>query len=577
MKNTLSKVLLLFITVLTLSLSLGVSSFAAFTRVFERCVTVNDVTEIKTSPYDEGDTNAVLNKGDSLIRVARDFQVTDGVSWDRVLLNSGRTGYVRTDYISVSESAEKLELKKDSVKAGVNETIDIKPYIKGYTKEIRFFSSNQAVLSVTKDGKATCLKKGSAFIGIYTESKTAVFNIEVLSEPTAVTLNEKYTEIKKTDTFDLNSYCVGGYSLRRQFGISDESIATVNSSGVVTPKKNGTVTVCVRTYNGKKAYCKIKICDHPVKVAIVNENNTVQKGSDNHRVNIRLTNGSYVKKVYYSVSNKKIATVDENGYVTGKRTGKTVLTVKTDSGVYSSVTLYVTDDSLFLNRNATQVSLDYKNVTKIKYGYSYHGRNLEAFIITNADSGTYKKTLFMDFAIHGFEDEYFRDGQVLVKEGNALVEYFAKHSDLLGDYRLVIVPCANPDGTHAGRNNLRASKTAFGRCTANHVDMNRDFGAFRAKETVALKNIIVKSKPTVYLNFHGWYNEAIGSKDLCKLIKNKLGLKEVDNHYGASSGYAIGWVHYNLGIPVALVEYPSSSEVYTDKDIKMILAITKTY
>lgn len=50
----------------------------------------------------------------------------------------------------------------------------------------------------------------------------------------------------------------------------------------------------------------------------------------------------------------------------------------------------------------------------------------------------------MDFAIHGFEDEYYRDGQVLVNEANALIEYFSVHTAQLKNYTLVIVPVQIP-------------------------------------------------------------------------------------------------------------------------------------
>ena len=178
----------------------------------------------------------------------------------------------------------------------------------------------------------------------------------------------------------------------------------------------------------------------------------------------------------------------------------------------------------------------------------------------------------MDFAIHGFEDEYYRDGQVLVNEANVLIDYFVNHIKELKNYTLVIVPCANPDGVIAGTNNQRACNTAFGRCTANHIDINRDWGSFRAVETRALRDFIKQCKPTFYLNIHGWLNETLGDSNLNAIISKELGLaKKMNNNY--PSNYAIGWVHKNLKIPATLVEYKSSSSVSTQKDIKMIKAI----
>lgn len=232
-------------------------------------------------------------------------------------------------------------------------------------------------------------------------------------------------------------------------------------------------------------------------------------------------------------------------------------------------------------KNGTKVTRIQKAVKKAN-GYTWDkvvlSNKKTGYIATNyivlvKDNTPVKKTLFMDFAIHGFEDEYYRDGQVLVKEANALIKYFASHVSELKNYTLVIVPCANPDGTIAGTNNKRACSTAFGRCTAKHIDMNRDFGQFKAVETQKLRDFIVKTKPDFYLNMHGWLDETIGDSNLNTIINKQLGLSKKVNNYPTTQGYAIDWVHKNLKIPATLVEYKSSSSVSTQKDINMIKAI----
>lgn len=163
---------------------------------------------------------------------------------------------------------------------------------------------------------------------------------------------------------------------------------------------------------------------------------------------------------------------------------------------------YYIDDKncLPLNKTATHISYEYANVTKEVFGKSYQGRNLEAFIITPKNN-KYTKTFVMNFAIHGFEDWYSRDGQVLTAEANSLVQYYASNPDKLRNFRLVIIPCLNPDGTIAGTNNNRANSTAFGRCTANHIDMNRDFPSCNAVESRAFKALLSKTDPTSILIF----------------------------------------------------------------------------
>lgn len=250
-----------------------------------------------------------------------------------------------------------------------------------------------------------------------------------------------------------------------------------------------------------------------------------------------------------------------------------------ENDIHENKPLTIKGEVLPYCKGIAKMSLTHSNLKRVVYGKSVMGKPLEAYEIYNkSKNNKYKKTLFIDFAIHGFEDEYYRDGKVLVKEAVRLVKYFTEHSSSLKNYRLIIVVCANPDGTFNGRNNSRANSRAFGRCTAKHVDMNRDFRRFRGKETRALKKYILKSDPDLYINCHGWENQVIGSRKLNRIIRSSLNLRRAQNDvYCYNQGFAIGWVHRELGIPVALLEYKSTSSVSTKKDIKVIKNIVKEY
>ncbi len=250
-----------------------------------------------------------------------------------------------------------------------------------------------------------------------------------------------------------------------------------------------------------------------------------------------------------------------------------------ENDIHENKPLTIKGEVLPYCKGIAKMSLTHSNLKRVVYGKSVMGKPLEAYEIYNkSKNNKYKKTLFIDFAIHGFEDEYYRDGKVLVKEAVRLVKYFTEHSSSLKNYRLIIVVCANPDGTFNGRNNSRANSRAFGRCTAKHVDMNRDFRRFRGKETRALKKYILKSDPDLYINCHGWENQVIGSRKLNRIIRSSHNLRRTQNDvYCYNQGFAIGWVHRELGIPVALLEYKNTSSVSTKKDIKMIKNIVKKY
>ena len=239
---------------------------------------------------------------------------------------------------------------------------------------------------------------------------------------------------------------------------------------------------------------------------------------------------------------------------------------------------YINDPNyLPLNTTATHISHEYANVKKEIFGKSVQGRNLEAFIITPSN-GKFTKTFFMTFAIHGFEDSYSRDGQLLTAEGNKLVEYYAKNPKMLKNYRLVIVPCLNPDGTVAGVNNQRACSTAFGRCTAKHIDMNRDFVSFKAIESRYLKDFLNKYRPDIFTDFHGWMDETIGSGTLCNIYNKHLGLSDkLVDRYATTSGYLHGYVYRTYGCPSVLLEYKSPKHVNHKQTYSAINEIISYY
>ena len=228
-----------------------------------------------------------------------------------------------------------------------------------------------------------------------------------------------------------------------------------------------------------------------------------------------------------------------------------------------------------LNTNATHISYEYDNVSKVVYGKSKQGRNLEAFVLTPTN-GKYTKTFVATFAIHGFEDCYAHDGKVLTGEANKLVEYYAKYPEKLKNFRIVIIPCLNPDGTIAGKNNYRASKNAFGRCTADHIDMNRDFPGFKASESKALRDFLKSYRPNVFTDFHGWLDESIGTGEMCRIYNKNMGLK--GNMSGSFfEGYLYSYINKTYRCPSVLVEYKNPNSVSHNQTVNSINEIISYY
>ena len=204
--------------------------------------------------------------------------------------------------------------------------------------------------------------------------------------------------------------------------------------------------------------------------------------------------------------------------------------------------------------------------TSFLYGSSVQGRDLVCWSI---HPESFSRTVLLNFEIHGWEDGYAADGQILVDLGNALVSCYSQRSDMQ-NCRLLIIPSANPDGLKAGTTN-----NGFGRCNADGVDLNRDFDAshivytnarnytpypFSAAESRALRDLVWASDPNVVVDFHGWLNYTIGSSDLAEVFSLCTDLCHKYELGTGAHGYFSYWAQLQ-GAEAILVEFKDTTSV----------------
>lgn len=152
------------------------------------------------------------------------------------------------------------------------------------------------------------------------------------------------------------------------------------------------------------------------------------------------------------------------------------------------------------------------------YGTSEMGKELVCHVIGDE---TAEKSLLMIFGVHGFEDDYPHDGQVLRLIAEEIIAHYEAAPESLGDCCLYIVPTANPDGLLDGK-----TQNGFGRCNAKGLDINRDFPInwkkrtddrnktgdepFSTAEARAIRSLVEQVTPTWAMDVHGWINASYG-------------------------------------------------------------------
>ncbi len=247
----------------------------------------------------------------------------------------------------------------------------------------------------------------------------------------------------------------------------------------------------------------------------------------------------------------------------------------------------------------------------ICYGRSGSGRELLAYRF-----GTGKHVLVAAFAIHGWEDNFQQDGQLLSDTADLLIQALtgpAAQQLASGDWTVYVLPCLNPDGLYDGW-----TCNGPGRCTTHclnadglveagtGVDLNRCFPyrfvwdyssrnycgsePLGAREAVALAQFtqsVMGEGYNVLIDTHGWYCQTIVSDgwsgDLFQTFQDYF----PGNSYaslGGADGYFSAWAAYELGYDACLFEFPSVSSArdfrekgYGQDYVEAVCAILETY
>lgn len=227
---------------------------------------------------------------------------------------------------TVKLTATKLALKtKQSV------TVRATGLAKGdYVKS--WISSKKSVATVDKNGKITATsKEGTAVITVTLASgKTAKVTVTVkMIRTTKLTKVPKTLSLTTGKKYTLKPVVTPSNSQEKvTYKSSNTKIATVSSTGVITAKKVGKVTITVQS-GKQKATVTLTVKKAPALKAIKNvpPKKTITKGKT-YTLKPQLYPSGAIAKITYTTSNKSIATVDSKGKITAKKKGAAVITVK---------------------------------------------------------------------------------------------------------------------------------------------------------------------------------------------------------------------------------------------------------
>ena len=207
-------------------------------------------------------------------------------------------------------------------------------------KNITWKSNNESVVKVDSTGKITAIKPGKATVTVRTIEGNNVYEdiiITVKSIPVnQITLNKTSAALNINNTMQLAATVTPSNATNKgiTWSSSNNSVATVSASGLVTAKGAGTATITVKATDGsnKTATCKVTV-SVPVTGISMSKNYVTIGAGDKVQLTATISPSNATDKaVTWASSNTNIATVTQSGYVTIKAPGNVIITATSRNG-----------------------------------------------------------------------------------------------------------------------------------------------------------------------------------------------------------------------------------------------------
>ena len=221
----------------------------------------------------------------------------------------------------VIEVAPGIEITGSSV-VYIGESTQLTAVLTGITGEVEWFSDNDTVAIVDQNGKVSGNKLGSATITAVCGEYEAMIDIYVQRKPVIVISGEKQLQIGNTITLTESHKNIDGTVV---WSSSDESVATVDQTGKVTGVAEGEVEITVTINDFSESYA-IEVFNSKIVVTgpeSVFVDETVELKAE-------VVGATYTGTYKWISNDAQVATVDQNGKVTGVAEGLVTIVVSTD-------------------------------------------------------------------------------------------------------------------------------------------------------------------------------------------------------------------------------------------------------
>lgn len=262
--------------------------------------------------------------------------------------------------VIVYDKAENIEFGQEEYTVSINGTVT--PTVTQSPNEsvemLYWASDNTDVATVGKyTGLVAGKKSGVANITATTilGGVSATCKVIVTGNPvTALSLSKTSANINKDDNLQMAlTVTPADYDGQISWSSSDENIATVDSTGLITAKYPGIANIYAQAESGVTTQCTVTVKAPATEIKLNKSELTLQKGYT-EKLLPAMTPEYTTDSISWASSNSSYVSVSTDGTVTAKAVGQVIITATTTSGQKAYCTVNVVNPSV----SVSSVTLD---------------------------------------------------------------------------------------------------------------------------------------------------------------------------------------------------------------------------
>lgn len=282
---------------------------------------------VKTVSWYSGDKTIATVDKTGLVTPVKPGTVTIGVR----TIDGNFKAYCR---ITVKRAVESIKLNKSTLTIYTGKYFTFTPTIlptNATDKSLVWTTSNSKVLAVSQKGLIKGKAEGKAIITATTENGLKYScTVTVRQSAESVALNYDAANVYAGEILNLTATVLPGntYNKSVKWTSSNDAVAKVSSTGVVTGVKAGKATITVTTVDGSfTAKCDVTVLQHVTSITFEESALSMRKGDEKDLV-VKIYPANATDKTYtFKSSDPEVVFVSATGHIIAKMGGEAVITV----------------------------------------------------------------------------------------------------------------------------------------------------------------------------------------------------------------------------------------------------------